>query len=105
MVNCGGRVAGRLEPGGGAPMKIGQPVGDRTPRFEQEQVARRNHLVPRPISSRAGGNLRAAIAYVRHRPDVRRPLVVMAVVGLVALNFQTTFPRWCGSASIAGPAQ
>jgi predicted MFS family arabinose efflux permease len=52
----------------------------------------RNHLVPRPIDPRAGGNLRAAIAYVRHRPDVRRPLVVMAVVGLVALNFQTTFP-------------
>jgi MFS family permease len=52
----------------------------------------RPHLVPRPSGSRAGGNLRAAVAYVRHRPDVRRPLVVMAVVGLVALNFQTTFP-------------
>ena len=52
----------------------------------------RNHLVPRPIGPRAGGNLRAAVAYVRHRPDVRRPLVVMAVVGLVALNFQITFP-------------
>jgi len=53
---------------------------------------RRSQLVPRPIASRTGGNLRAALAYVRHRPDVRRPLVVMAVVGLVALNFQTTFP-------------
>jgi MFS family permease len=52
----------------------------------------RSRLVPRPISARAGSNLRTAIAYVRHRPDVRRPLVVMAVVGLVALNFQTTFP-------------
>ena len=52
----------------------------------------RSRLVPRPVGSRAGGNLRAAVAYVRHRPDVRRPLVVMAVVGLVALNFQTTFP-------------
>ena len=52
----------------------------------------RSRLVPRPIGARAGGNLRAAVAYVRHRPDVRRPLVVMAVVGLVALNFQTTFP-------------
>ena len=52
----------------------------------------RSTLVPRPVGSRAGGNLRAAVASVRHRPDVRRPLVVMAVVGLVALNFQTTFP-------------
>ena len=49
-------------------------------------------LVPRPTSTRGGGNLRAAVGYVRQRPEVRRPLVVMAVVGLVALNFQTTFP-------------
>jgi MFS family permease len=52
----------------------------------------RSRLVPRPIAVRAGGNLRAAVAHVRHHPDVRRPLVVMGVVGLVALNFQTTFP-------------
>ena len=52
----------------------------------------RSRLIPRPISTQAGRNLRAAATYVRHRPDVRRPLVVMAVVGLVALNFQTTFP-------------
>ncbi len=52
----------------------------------------RSELVPRPTGSRAGGNLRAALAYVGNRPEVRRPLVVMAVVGLVALNFQTTFP-------------
>ena len=52
----------------------------------------RAQLVPRPVGTRAGGNLRAAVAYVRRRPDARRPLVVMAVVGLVALNFQTTFP-------------
>jgi len=53
---------------------------------------RRRQMVARPTSPRARGNLRAAVAYVRGRPDVRRPLVVMAVVGLVALNFQTTFP-------------
>ena len=52
----------------------------------------RSGLIPRPKGVRAGGNLRAAVEYVRRRPDVRRPLVVMAVVGLVALNFQTTFP-------------
>jgi len=52
----------------------------------------RSRLVPRPIGARTGGNIRAAVRYVRHRPEVRRPLMVMAVVGLVALNFQTTFP-------------
>lgn len=52
----------------------------------------RGRLVPRPAATRSAGNLRAAVGYVRHRPEVRRPLVVMVVVGLVALNFQTTFP-------------
>jgi MFS family permease len=52
----------------------------------------RNRLIPRPVGVRAAGNLRVALAYVRQRPDVRRPLIVMVVVGLVALNFQTTFP-------------
>ena len=52
----------------------------------------RSQLVPRPTGARSTGNLRAVVAYVQHRPDVRRPLIVMAVVGLVALNFQTTFP-------------
>jgi MFS family permease len=52
----------------------------------------RSRLIPRPTTARAGSNLRAAVAYVRQRPDVRRPLVVMAVIGLIALNFQTTFP-------------
>lgn len=52
----------------------------------------RRTLVPRPLGARSGGNIRAALAYVRERPDVRRPLVVMTVVGLIALNFQTTFP-------------
>jgi MFS family permease len=52
----------------------------------------RSELVPRPVGIRASRKLGAAVNYVRRRPDVRRPLVVMAVVGLVALNFQTTFP-------------
>lgn len=53
---------------------------------------RRRELVPRSTGGSARGNLRDAVAYVRSRPDVRRPLVVMAVVGMIALNFQTTFP-------------
>ena len=52
----------------------------------------RSQLTPRPIGASSADNLRAAVSYVRHRPDVRRPLIVMALVGLVALNFQTTFP-------------
>lgn len=52
----------------------------------------RAKLTPRPTSTQQNRNLRAAATYVRRLPDVRRPLLVMAVVGLVALNFQTTFP-------------
>ncbi|MEZ5217749.1 MAG: MFS transporter [Ilumatobacteraceae bacterium] len=63
----------------------------------------RNRLVPRPHGDRATGNLRAAVAYVRHHPDVRRPLIVMAVVGLVVLNFQTTFPAMVGFGFDRGP--
>lgn len=49
-------------------------------------------LVPRPVGRRAGTDLRSALVYVRGRPEVRRPLLVMATVGLLVLNFQTTFP-------------
>jgi MFS family permease len=51
-----------------------------------------DRLVPRPLTARSDGNIRAAVTYVRRRPEVRRPLVVMAVIGLVVLNFPTTFP-------------
>lgn len=53
---------------------------------------RRSELIVRPLLGRTKGTLREGLAYVRHHPDVRRPLVVMAVVGTMALNFQTTFP-------------
>lgn len=53
---------------------------------------RRADLIARPLGARSRGGVRAAVAYVRHRPSVRQPLLVMAVVGLVALNFQLTFP-------------
>ncbi len=52
----------------------------------------RSQMIARPIGTRASRNLRSAVVHVRDRPDVRRPLIVMAVVGLVALNFQTTIP-------------
>jgi hypothetical protein len=53
---------------------------------------RRNELIDRPLLGRTKGKLREGFAYVRNQPDVRRPLLVMVVVGTVALNFQTTFP-------------
>ena len=49
VVDGGGRVAGCLEPGGGAPVQVGQPVGDRTPRLEQEHVAEQV-VVPVPLA-------------------------------------------------------
>jgi MFS family permease len=53
---------------------------------------RTNELVPRPLGARAKRRLREGIAYVRANPDVAQPLLVMAVVGTIALNFPTTFP-------------
>jgi MFS family permease len=53
---------------------------------------RRSELIDRPLLGRTKGKLREGFAYVRSQPDVRRPLLVMAVVGTMALNFQTTFP-------------
>lgn len=49
-------------------------------------------LVPRPLTGRTRGKVREGLAYVRSHADVRRPLLVMTVVGTVAYNFQTTFP-------------
>ena len=53
---------------------------------------RRSELTARPLLGRTKGKLREGFAYVSNQPDVRRPLLVMAVVGTMALNFQTTFP-------------
>jgi MFS family permease len=53
---------------------------------------RRSELIDRPLIGRTKGKLREGFAYVRSQPDVRRPLLVMVVVGTMALNFQTTFP-------------
>ena len=55
--------------------------------------ALRSHdLIVRPLVGRGKGRLGEGFAYVRTHPEVARPLLVMAVVGTVALNFPTTFP-------------
>lgn len=53
---------------------------------------RANEFFPRPLLGRVKGRLREGLVYTRSHPDVARPLLVMAVVGTVALNFGTTFP-------------
>ena len=53
---------------------------------------RSSELVKRPLIGRAKGKLREGFAYVRHEPDVARPLLVMAIVGTLAYNFPITFP-------------
>jgi MFS family permease len=53
---------------------------------------RTDELIPRPLGGRAKRRLRDGFAYVRTNPAVAQPLIVMAVVGTIALNFQTTMP-------------
>lgn len=53
---------------------------------------RSSELVARPMIGQTKGRLREGFAYVRSHPDVARPLVIMAIVGAIALNFPTTFP-------------
>lgn len=68
---------------------------------------RPDRMLPRRRHAAGGSRLRDAIAYVRAEPEVRRPLVVMLVVGTVALNFPTTMPsmvrfEFDGSAGAVG---
>lgn len=53
---------------------------------------RKRDLVARPLRAKGAGGLREGLRYVRSNPDVSRPLVVMALVGTLAYNFQTTIP-------------
>ena len=55
-------------------------------------LLRVREFVARPQLTRTKGQLAEGLRYVRAHADVRRPLVVMVVVGLVAYNFQTTMP-------------
>ncbi len=55
-------------------------------------LLREDELVDRPRRPKGAGGLREGLRYVASEPDVRRPLVVMAVIGTLAYNFQTTIP-------------
>ena len=49
-------------------------------------------LRPAPITERGKGQVRAGFAYVRRVPELWIPLVMMAVVGTLAFNFQVVMP-------------
>jgi MFS family permease len=55
-------------------------------------------------AERKPGQVRAAIAEVRRRPDLRIPLLMMAVIGTLSFNFQVLLPlfakfTWHGTAT------
>ena len=53
---------------------------------------RAREMIERPRRAKGAGGLREGLRYVRARPAILRPLLVMAVVGTLAYNFQTTIP-------------
>jgi len=55
-------------------------------------MMRTSELHPSPVTARAKGQVRAGLRYARSVPDLWVPLVMMAVVGTFAYNFQTVFP-------------
>ena len=52
----------------------------------------RSRFRPSPAVARAKGQLREGFAYVRRTPELRLPLVIMAVIGTFAFNYQVTLP-------------
>jgi MFS family permease len=53
---------------------------------------------------RARGQLRAGLAYVRRKPELRVPLIMMVVIGTLSFNFQVLLPllasqTWDGTAA------
>ena len=55
-------------------------------------MMRTGELRPAPATPRARGQVRAGLRYAWAAPDLRVPLVMMAVVGTLAFNFQVVFP-------------
>jgi MFS family permease len=51
-----------------------------------------SELQPAPPAVRETGQLRAALRYVAATPALRRPLVMMAVIGTFSFNFPTLLP-------------
>jgi MFS family permease len=55
-------------------------------------MIRTEELHPAPVTPRAKGQVREGLRYARSMPDLWVPLVMMAIVGTLAYNFQVVFP-------------
>ena len=55
-------------------------------------MMRTSELRPAPVTPRAKGQVREGLRYARSVPDLWVPLVMMAIVGTLAFNFQVVFP-------------
>ncbi len=64
---------------------------------------RRDQLAPAPLAERGPGQLRAGFRYVARTPVLRNSLVMMAVVGCLTYEFQTSLPLVAGD-TFAGTA-
>jgi MFS family permease len=53
---------------------------------------RRSELLPVPRALREPGQLRAGLRYAWHDPELRRPLLMVAVVGALIFNFSVFLP-------------
>ena len=60
-------------------------------------------LRPSPPALRAAGQLREGLRYVARTPELAVPLLMMAVVGCLAYEFQVTLPVMARSGLHAGP--
>jgi MFS family permease len=56
------------------------------------RTMRPDELRPAPVAAHERGAVRAAIRYVARTPELAVPLVMMAIVGMLAFNFQTVLP-------------
>lgn len=56
------------------------------------QAIRPRELVGSAVEVRAPGQIRAGLHYVRHTPQLLVPLVLVAIAGTFAWEFQVTFP-------------
>jgi MFS family permease len=57
-------------------------------------MMRTEELRPAPVTPRAKGQVREGLRYARSVPDLWVPLVMMAIVGTLAFNFQVVFPLY-----------
>jgi MFS family permease len=64
----------------------------------------RRALAPSPPTPRASGQLREGLRYVRRTPDLAVPLLMMALAGMLAYEFQVSLPVMARSGLHVGAA-